>query len=226
MTDHAASPASPRIPPLPRDRWTDDAREVFAFWGEPDAWENGSKTNTMNTFAQHPKLAIAHSNFGKHLLMDSDISVRARELVVLRVAWHTKSEYEWHYHVGYAINGGITLDEIAATKADLGAHAWDEHDRAVLGAVDELIADSRIGDETWTTLARHFDTRQLMDLVFTVGNYVMTAWVISSFGIQVEDGVDRIGFDLRTASGGTPHATFRPREVSDWTDRNTTPAEG
>ena len=31
------SDKQPRIGNLPREEWTDAAREVFAFWGEPDA---------------------------------------------------------------------------------------------------------------------------------------------------------------------------------------------
>jgi 4-carboxymuconolactone decarboxylase len=47
----------PRILPLPRAEWTDDAREVFAFWGEPNAWEEGSKTNIISVMGTHPPWA-------------------------------------------------------------------------------------------------------------------------------------------------------------------------
>lgn len=223
MTDQPK--AAPRIPPLPRAEWTDESREVFAFWGEPDAHENGSATNTMMTFAQHPPLALAFNRFGKHLLLESDISVRTRELIVLRVAWRTQSIYEWHYHVGYGLNAGITLDEIADTKAEVAARDWAEQDRAILEAVDQLFETSRIDDATWAVLARHFDTRQLMDIVFTIGNYVTTAWAIASFGIEIES-PDPIGFDLKTASGKAPQATYKPGEVDDWADRNATTTAG
>ncbi len=66
----------PRILPLPREEWTDAAREVFAFWGDPDAWENGSKTNVVMVMANHPALAMAYNAFGKHLLIDSTLPVR------------------------------------------------------------------------------------------------------------------------------------------------------
>ncbi len=36
-----------RIPKLPRAEWTNASREVCAFWGEPNAWEEGSKTNII-----------------------------------------------------------------------------------------------------------------------------------------------------------------------------------
>jgi hypothetical protein len=51
-----------------------------------------------------------------------------------------------------------------------------------------------------------------MDLVFTIGNYVMLSWAVSTFGIPVEDGVDQIGFDMKTRSGAAPEAGTRPLE--------------
>jgi 4-carboxymuconolactone decarboxylase len=208
--------APPRIPPLLRAEWTDEAREVFAYWGEPDAWNNGSKTNIVMVQANHPKLAMAYYALGKHLLLDSTLPVRPRELAVLRTSWHLKCEYEWHYHVGYAVNIGMSFAEIAAIGIGAEAGNWNEQDRAVLSAVDELWQNSRVTDATWASLATHFDKRQLMDLVFTIGSYVMLSWAIAAFGIQLEDGVDKIDFDLKTASGRIPGARFRPRESEDW----------
>lgn len=204
----------PRIVNLPREEWTDEAREVFAFWGEPNAWEEGSKTNMSMVLANHPALALAYNTFGKHLLLNSTIAVRPRELIVLRTAWLQKCEYEWHYHVGYALSAGLTMEEIGAIRDGWRSPVWDgkDEDRAILRAVDELVDQSRIGDETWALLGRHYDRRQLMDLVFTIGNYVMLGWAVATFGIPVEDGVDPIGFDLKTRSGKDPTGSFRPLE--------------
>jgi len=62
--------------------------------------------------------------------------------------------------------------------------AADEFDRTVLAAVDELVEKTRISDETWAALAEEFDTRQLMDFVFTVGGYHMLAMALNTFGVQ------------------------------------------
>jgi len=59
---------------------------------------------------------------------------------------------------------------------------------------------------------------QLMDLVFTIGHYVMTSWALSSFGVPVEAGADVIGFDLRTRSGRVPGRTFKPGEAENWAE--------
>ncbi len=110
------------------------------------------------------------------------------------------------------MNIGLSLEEIAAIKEDPDAPNWNQQDRAVLRAVDEIRENSRISDATWTALARHFSRHQIMDLVFTIGHYVMLSWAFATMGIQLEDSVDQTDFDLKTASGALPvRATDRGR---------------
>jgi 4-carboxymuconolactone decarboxylase len=203
---------TPRILPLPKQEWTDEAREVFAYWGEPDSWEKGSATNISMVLANHPKLALAYFEFGKHVLVNSSLPLRPRELVTLRASWLLKGDYEWHYHVGYALNIGMTLEEIAAIKDGPEAGNWSDADRAVLRAADEFVKGSAIADATWAALGQYFSRQQLMDLVFTIGNYVMLTGALHAFGVQLEDRVDKIGYDLKTESGKTPAPTLKPGE--------------
>ncbi|MEO6093073.1 MAG: carboxymuconolactone decarboxylase family protein [Novosphingobium sp.] len=208
-----------RIPNLPRDEWTDDAREVFSFWEGPNSWEEGSQANSMMVMATHPDLGKATNVFGRHILITNTTAPRCRELIILRVAWLMKSEYEWHNHVGYALNLGMSLDEIAAIKDWRGASHWDEEDRAVLNAVDELLATNDLSDASWAALAKFYDKRQLMDFVYTVGHYVTTAWAFTTFRVPLEAHVDKIDWDLRTASGKVPTATMKPGESEDWAEK-------
>lgn len=207
-----------RIGHLPREEWTDDAREVFAFWGEPNAWEEGSKTNIMMVMGNHPALGKVYNDWGKHFLMNNTLNTRQLEIIILRIAWRVKSAYEWHNHVGYGMNAGLTLDDIAAIRDFPEGPKWSDEETALLQAVDDLIDHNRIANPTWTTLSKTLDKRQLMDLTFTIGHYVMTSWAISSMGVPIEGGADAVGFDLKTQSGKTPGATFKPGESDDWVD--------
>lgn len=208
-----------RIPKLPREEWTDNSREVCAFWGEPNAWEEGSRTNVIMVMANHPDLGKASNVWGKHILVTNTTPLRCRELIILRVGWLLKSEYEWHNHVGYALNLGMSLDEIAAIKDWQGAPYWNEEDRAVLTGVDELLETNDLSDATWAALSKFYDKHQLMDYVYTVGHYVTTAWAIKAFRMPLEDHADKIGWDLKTASGKTPQPTFKPGETEDWAEK-------
>jgi 4-carboxymuconolactone decarboxylase len=209
---------TPRIPRLPKEDWTDEAREVFAFWGELNAWEEGSKTNIMSVMGTHPDLGKIYNHWGKHFLMNNTLNTRQLEIIILRVAWRVKSAYEWHNHVGYGMNAGLTLDDIAAIRDFPEGGNWSEEEVALMTATDELINANKISDATWETLCKSFDTRQMMDLTFTIGHYVMTSWALSSFGVEIEGGADAVGFDLRTASGKIPGKTYKPGETEDWVD--------
>ncbi|MCX7282732.1 MAG: carboxymuconolactone decarboxylase family protein [Novosphingobium sp.] len=207
-----------RIPPLPKDQWTEEARDVFAFWGEPNAREEGSKTSILPVMAQHSSLGMAYNNWGKQLLMANTLGTRHLELLILRVAWRVQSAYEWHHHVGYGLNCGMTLAEIAAIKTYPQGHDWAEEDAVVIDAVDALLDNNAIDDALWARIEKQFDVRQRMDLVMTIGHYVMTSWALSAFGVPVESWADPIGFDLRTASGKVPQRTLKPGEGDGWAE--------
>lgn len=208
-----------RIPKLPREEWTDAAREVFAFWGEPNSWEEGSKTNIIMTWANHPPLGMAYNIFGKHFLVTNTLDPRDRELVVMRVAWLVKSEYEWHNHVGYCLNLDMSLEEIAAIKdGPDSAFPFSDKDRAIMRGCDELILSNDLSDATWTELSRHLTRQQIMDYTVMIGHYVMTSWAITAWRMPLEEHADKIGWDLKTASGKTPTRTYKPGETEDWAD--------
>jgi hypothetical protein len=83
-----------------------------------------------------------------------------------------------------AVRPGLTASEIDAIR---DGEVTDDQDRVVVRAVDELDKRSTISDPTWAELGGHFDDRQRMDLVFTVGCYCSLAMAVNTFGIEDED---------------------------------------
>jgi 4-carboxymuconolactone decarboxylase len=201
----AMSDKTRRIPPLPREQWTDEAREVLAVMGEPNAREAGSVADIVMVMANHPSMGRSFLEWSKHPLRTNSLPFRLLEMLILRVACRTRCGYEWHNHVRYALGAGLSLEDIAAIRDyPVASDRWSEPERLILQSVDELFDDNRLSDETWEALGDHFDVHQKMDVVMTTGSYTMTAWAISSFGVQLEPDVDVIGFDLGTKSGAPP----------------------
>ena len=79
------------------------------------------------------------------------------------------------------------LREVARIAVGTDAPEWSDLERALLRAVDELLDDALIADETWATLAAAFDERQLMDVVFTVGAYDVLAMALRTFAVPLDD---------------------------------------
>jgi alkylhydroperoxidase family enzyme len=143
--------------------------------------------NILGTLAHHPALTTAYHTFNGHVLFATTLSMRQRELLVLRVASLRTCAYEWAQHVVLAGDAGISPDEVLRVADGPDAPGWSRFDAALVRAADELLADARIGDETWATLAAELDEQQLMDVVFTVGAYDLLAMAMRSFGVELDD---------------------------------------
>ena len=184
-----------RIEPIPVREWPEEMRVAMAAlrpanprhpFPAPDP-NRPKGLNALGTFARHPELARAYNTFNGHVLFASHLTPRQRELLVLRVAVLRHCEYERLQHEVMAADAGLSTEEIERVASGPDARGWSALDAALVRAVDELIADGVIADDTWTALAAQLDTEQLMDVVFTVGAYEILAFAFRSFGVEVDD---------------------------------------
>ncbi|CAN7562257.1 carboxymuconolactone decarboxylase family protein [Phenylobacterium sp. LjRoot219] len=113
------------------------------------------------------------------------ISPRERELAVLRVTWLCRAPYAWGEHVANAKHLGMTAEEIERVTQGSSAAGWSDHERAVLRAVEELLGDQSICDETWDALARTWDQEELIELPVLVGAYFTFALQHNSFKVRL-----------------------------------------
>ena len=84
---------------------------------------------------------------------------------------------------------GLTDAEIERIKAGPEAPGWAPFDATLLRAVDELHKDAFISDKTWGALSERYNTEQLMDVVFAVGQYNLVSMALNTFGVQLDKGV-------------------------------------
>lgn len=173
----------PRIPPLPEPEWTDETRELL----QP-LRRDGRVYNIFATLARHPKLLSRWLVFGNHILFKSTLPARDREIVILRVGWLCRAEYEWGHHVNIGKQIGLGDDDIKRIAEGADAQDWEGFEATLLRAVDELHANSFISDWTWKALAERYTTEQILDFLFTVGQYKMVSMALNSVGVQLEEG--------------------------------------
>jgi alkylhydroperoxidase family enzyme len=192
------SPDGPRIAPLPTDEWSADAVAALrAGFGDaaadrllatgPDA---PRVPNVLTTLMRHPNLAGPFLAYNSVLLNRPVLEPRWRELMILRVAWRTRSTYEWVQHVRIAGSCGITADEIEAIAHGADAGIWGTLEAALLAATDQLLDGYRVDDETWARLAERLDERQLVEVAFVVGTYTCLAMVFNAVGLELDPELD------------------------------------
>jgi len=190
----------PRLAPIPPEEWGEEARAALAGAYSDNvvtrllSTEPGSTPmpNALSTLMHHPALAGPFLAYNNVLLQTPTLDPRARELVVLRVAWRTRSRYEWVQHLRLAPRVGITPEEIAAVADGSAGDVWTPIEADLLAATDQLIDGYRVEDDTWGRLAEKLDERQLVELVFVVGTYTALAMAFRSFGVQLDPELQEI----------------------------------
>jgi alkylhydroperoxidase family enzyme len=177
-----ASSATPRISPVPESSFTDAQKQIVTIYGQ-----DGRATNDLLIYLNHPVLARNIMPFEHYITNESTLIPRHRELLILRTAWLCHSAYLWAHHAQAARNAGIGSDELTRIARGPDAPGWEGFEATLLHAADELHASAFVSDPTWSALTARYDTRQVMDAVFTVAEFTMVAGTLNSTGVQIED---------------------------------------
>jgi 4-carboxymuconolactone decarboxylase len=173
----------PRVAPIQDGQFDDDQRKVI----DP-LRERGPVLNIFRTLAHAPKAMQRFLEWGGYVLSQrNSLPEREREIVILRVGFLCKSGYEFTQHTRIGLAAGLTEGEIARIKAGADA-GWSPADAALIRAADDLVGDHFVSDATWAALSAHFDQKQRMDVVFTVGQYTQVSMILNSFGVQLDAG--------------------------------------
>jgi len=180
-------PKTPRLRAIPPEEWSDEAKDALGPVGAPGA--AFPALNIFRTLANYPKLAKRWLVFANHVLAKNSLPPREREILILRIGWLCRAEYEWAQHVVIGKREGLSDDEIRRIGEGPDASGWSPLDRALLRATDELHGDACISDATWADLSKHLNSQQLMDVVFTVGNYNLVSMALNSLGVQLDPGL-------------------------------------
>ena len=175
--------SKPRVPTIAPETLQGEPREIL------DRSTIGERTlNIFATLIHHPKLMKRWQVFGSHVLNKSTLPPRERELLILRIGWLCRCEYEFGQHVVIGKQVGLSDEEIERVTRGPDAEGWDSFDATLLRAADELHADAFVSDATWMELAQRYDTMQQIDVVFTVGQYNLVSMALNTLGVQLDEG--------------------------------------
>jgi alkylhydroperoxidase family enzyme len=172
----------PRVAPLEPHEWPEEHRQMLKA-----VYEQGQVYNNLGTVARHASAFGRIMAWGQHVMQRSTLTVRERELLILRTGWLCQCQYIWKQHtvIGQR-DAKLTTQEIELVHEGPLAAGLLAEDRLLLQAADELHLDHFITDATWDGLARSHSTEQMMDIIFAAGTYAMMASLMSSLGVQLD----------------------------------------
>lgn len=142
----------------------------------------------MTTLTCHSALWERLAMVSVELLGNGALDRRDTELAILRTSWLCQAPYEWGEHVEQGKKAGVTDKEIERLIVGSSAKGWSARERAMMCAVEELHDDAMVSEKTWRVLARHFDDKQLFELLVLVGQFTMVAYFQNSLRLRLYAG--------------------------------------
>ncbi|WP_121258895.1 carboxymuconolactone decarboxylase family protein [Nocardioides ferulae] len=136
------------------------------------------------TLGRHRRLFRGWLHFAGTMMPGGRLPRRETELVILRVAALTGSEYEATQHRRLGRRAGLTADEIDRVAQGPDAAGWSGRDRLLLRVTDELHATRDLSDQTWTDLRGTLEERTCIELLMLVGHYEMLATTLHTLRVQ------------------------------------------
>jgi len=140
----------------------------------------------FRTVARNPR--VLQRMMAGSLLDRGSISLRSRELMILRTCARCGAEYEWGVHV--ATFGAKAQWTHAQTHSTVYGRAddvcWGLEDRLVIRLADQLHDTNRVDDPLWEEMSAHFAPDQLVELIMLAGLYHAVSYVVNAVGVQHE----------------------------------------
>ena len=194
----------PRLAPVDRETvaaevqaTTDRLRRgVSGATGELPAMPLETIPEIMFTLCRYPELWQSIMDVTVQIQgPNSALEARDRKLAILRVGWLCQAPYEFGEHVAQARRLGFTSADVERIIVGSTAPGWNDHERAILRAAEELHESAMVSDATWMLLAKHLNDQQLFELLIVVGQFTATAYFQNSLRLRLE--ANNSGLDAR-----------------------------
>jgi len=140
----------------------------------------------FRTVARNPR--VLQRMMAGGLLDRGSISLRARELVILRTTALCGAEYEWGVHVAaFGARAEWTKEQLhASVHGGADDTCWSREDRLLIRLTDQLHDAAKVDDALWSELSAHFREEQLVELVMLAGLYHAVSFMVNATGVQHE----------------------------------------
>jgi len=127
-----------------------------------------------------------YSRLGTFLLRRGKLDPIVREIVILRIGQLCGSDYEWHQHESVARAIGMGEATLQAVATGAYGQLTEAQQVAVLLA-EEIKREGGASEKAIDRAREFFSEEELVELILCAGFYIMTAGLLLSLGIEIEN---------------------------------------
>ena len=147
----------------------------------------GTLLNIYRLLLHSPPLAERWYDQVSAVRFQTHLDGAIRELTIIRVGVLNRVAYVVNQHAPtYAIEEGLTSEQVADIAEWRSSSRFDDRQRAVLAYVDSMTLEVQVPDAVFADVRKHFDERQTVELTVLIGTYNMHTRVLQALEIDPE----------------------------------------
>jgi 4-carboxymuconolactone decarboxylase len=169
----------PRIPYADLESLSEDAKRFLGARRSPQG-------NVFRMIANAGKATAGYLGLGALLRQHLSIDLLLYEYIIVRVGNLSHAGYVIRQHEAFLRKQKVSEDVILALRVRPDSPVFSEAERAALRLVDEVVLNVRASEGTFKAAAVHFTPEQLMHIVMTAGQYMLTSRIVETFDVDLQ----------------------------------------
>jgi len=146
----------------------------------------GRLEGPFNAFLLQPRLGSALQALGSAVRYETALDDRCREIAILVVAAHWRSDFEWYAHAAVARSVGLTDADLAVIQDSRYAEL-SGGEAVVARTVAALLTRGDLEDAEYREAVEHLGLAGLFELLTLVGYYATLALQLRVFRVPAPD---------------------------------------
>ncbi len=170
-------PGPDRMPPIPKEQWTDAQKKAAAEFAA------ARKQEVFGPFAvmlRSPEVMLRASAMGEYMRYRTVLPPRLNELIILITARHWTQQFEWHVHQPSALKAGLDPGLVRAVAEGRRPEAMSDDEATVHDITTELLRTQNVSDSVYDRAVARFGEQGVIDMVGVAGYYSFLSMIMNT----------------------------------------------
>ena len=151
--------------------------------------QQGALHGPFNALIHAPSVGSAMSRLGEVIRYESSLTAQIREIAILAVAAHHRSDFEWYAHERVGRHIGLTDTEIERLRHLEPLKECTTEEIAAYDLVRAVLRHRDVPDDTYQQAVQQLGRTVTVELVMLVGYYQALALLLSAFRLPAPQDV-------------------------------------
>lgn len=170
-------PVLERLPPIPRDQWTDSQTKAAAEFMKMRGQEPFGPFALM---LRSPEVMLRAAAMGDYLRYKTLLPRALNEMIILLTARHWSQQFEWYIHQPMALQAGLDETTVGAISKGRRPEKMSVDEAIVYDFTTELLRLQHVADDTYARARQRFGEPGVIDMVGVAGYYSFLSMMMNT----------------------------------------------